>query len=120
MGYIQEGDPASNEVTKCRPIEQRWLIGTTAKYQPILQKVRTYSFITLIATSLSPFFTFSRNEATFQDGRFIAKSDILIRDKLGWQLFEVKSGLNHKQDYLLDLAYTAFVMTRAGKPPILH
>lgn len=56
-------------------------------------------------------------EATFQAGCFIAKADILIRDKLGWQLFEVKSGLNDKQDYLHDLAYTAFVMTRAGKPP---
>jgi predicted RecB family nuclease len=56
-------------------------------------------------------------EATFQVGRFIAKADVLVRGELGWNLIEVKSGINDKQDYVLDLAYTAFVMTQAGQPP---
>ncbi len=56
-------------------------------------------------------------EATFQAGRFIAKVDVLVRGERGWNLIEVKSGINNKQDYVLDLAYTAFVMMQAGKEP---
>ena len=48
-------------------------------------------------------------EATFLVDGYIAKADILKREPSGWHIFEVKSGINDKKEYVDDLAYTAMV-----------
>jgi hypothetical protein len=61
-------------------------------------------------------------EATFLADPFVARADALRRTGNGWDLIEVKSGklpaegekLN--EDYLSDLAYTAFVARHVGLP----
>ncbi len=53
-------------------------------------------------------------EATFIVDGYIAKADILKREASGWRLFEVKSGVNDKKDYIDDFAYTVMVAQRAN------
>lgn len=53
-------------------------------------------------------------EATFCVDRYVAKADILLREKNGWHLLEVKSSINPSQDLIEDLAYTVMVAKRAG------
>jgi hypothetical protein len=53
-------------------------------------------------------------EATFEADGLIAKADILRPVQDGWQVFEVKSGTNDKDDWVQDLAYTVMVARRAG------
>jgi len=53
-------------------------------------------------------------EATARYRSFIAKSDIVIRQNGGWHIVEVKSGVNDKDDYTRDLAYTVMVFTNSG------
>jgi hypothetical protein len=52
-------------------------------------------------------------EATFISNGFVAKADILVRDKNQWNLIEVKSALHDDEsvssEHIDDLAYTAFV-----------
>ncbi|TNF55692.1 DUF2779 domain-containing protein [bacterium] len=55
-------------------------------------------------------------EGTFVHDRLIAKADILIRGKEGWHMIEVKSGLNDREQFLDDMAYTAAVIGRTGIP----
>jgi predicted RecB family nuclease len=55
-------------------------------------------------------------EATFVAGNFVAKADILIRTLRKWHLIEVKAALGESEDHLRDMAYTAFVLSRAGLP----
>jgi hypothetical protein len=53
-------------------------------------------------------------EAAFIAGDYVAKADILLRQKRGWHVLEVKSSLNISQELLEDLAYTVAVASRAG------
>ncbi len=53
-------------------------------------------------------------EGTAQYAGFEARADILIRERIGWRLVEVKSGLEPKDEYFDDVAYTLAVFTRAG------
>ena len=53
-------------------------------------------------------------EATFIVDNYIAKADIVSREPSGWRIFEVKSALNDKKEYVDDLAYTTMVTQRAG------
>ena len=53
-------------------------------------------------------------EATFQNGQFITKADILIRDDSQWKIMEIKSNVNESQELIDDLAYTTFVALQSG------
>jgi len=55
-------------------------------------------------------------EATFINGHFIAKADILVRTGSRWKLIEVKSNVNNSDELVNDIAYTAFVAVDAGLP----
>ena len=60
-------------------------------------------------------------EATVRPGKFVAKADILRREKSGWHVMEVKSSFSDTGaiDALLsDLAYTVMVFRRAGIPVV--
>jgi hypothetical protein len=63
----------------------------------------------MVDTSVSAIF-----EAAFIAGDYIAKADLLLREKRGWHLLEVKSSLNISQELVEDLAYTVMVAKRAG------
>jgi len=56
-------------------------------------------------------------EATFLAGNYIAKADILVRDEGSWELIEVKSSINAKDEFIDDLAYTTLVAQTAGFSP---
>ncbi|MFC2069763.1 DUF2779 domain-containing protein [Chloroflexota bacterium] len=45
---------------------------------------------------------------------FVARADILRRTDRGWHLYEVKSGINDKDEFIDDMAYTAMVISRCG------
>ncbi|WP_287588059.1 DUF2779 domain-containing protein [Candidatus Borrarchaeum sp.] len=49
-------------------------------------------------------------EATFLIDRLVARADILKRNDEGWHLFEVKSSVNDKKDFIDDMAYTTMVI----------
>jgi len=53
-------------------------------------------------------------EGTFSVNNYFTKADVLIRKKVGWQLFEVKSAVNDKAEYIDDMAYTAIVIKLSG------
>ena len=53
-------------------------------------------------------------EGTFLIDGFIAKVDILKRNKNGWHMIEVKSSINDKEEFIDDMAYTAMVTDRCG------
>jgi predicted RecB family nuclease len=53
-------------------------------------------------------------EPAFSVDGFGARADILIKDSDGWNLIEVKSGKESKQEYIDDVAYTAMVLSRSG------
>lgn len=53
-------------------------------------------------------------EATFLVDDYVAKADMLQRERRGWKLIEVKSSVNDKAEFLDDLAYTSLVIDRAG------
>lgn len=53
-------------------------------------------------------------EATFVADGAVARADILRREGDGWNLMEVKSSLNDKDELVDDLAYTVMVATRTG------
>lgn len=53
-------------------------------------------------------------EATFCAGDYVAKTDVLLREKRGWHLLEVKSSINISQELVDDLAYTVMVARQAG------
>lgn len=53
-------------------------------------------------------------EATFCVDGYVAKADVLVREKRGWHLLEVKSSVNPKEQLVDDLAYTTMVALRAG------
>jgi CRISPR/Cas system-associated exonuclease Cas4 (RecB family) len=53
-------------------------------------------------------------EATFLASDYVAKADILIREKEAWDVIEVKSNLNLKDELIADLAYTVKVLSKAG------
>ena len=57
-------------------------------------------------------------EAAFAYDGFAARADVLVKEKAGWRLIEVKSSL-HKDnsfddDHINDLAYTAAILTNSG------
>jgi hypothetical protein len=56
-------------------------------------------------------------EGTFITGNYVAKADILIRNGDSWDLVEVKSGVQQKQDYLEDMAYTTVIARNSGFVP---
>ncbi len=53
-------------------------------------------------------------EGTFLVDGFVARADILKRKGDSWQLFEVKSAVNDREEFIDDLAYTAMVIDRCG------
>ena len=53
-------------------------------------------------------------EAAFLADGCAARADILKRHGNRWHLVEVKSGVNDKDEYIDDLAYTAMVLSRCG------
>jgi hypothetical protein len=56
-------------------------------------------------------------EATFLAGNYIAKADILVRQAGSWELIEVKSSVNAKDELIDDMAYTTMVAQTAGFSP---
>jgi CRISPR/Cas system-associated exonuclease Cas4 (RecB family) len=56
-------------------------------------------------------------EAAFLAGNYIAKADILVREAGGWELIEVKSSINAKDELIDDMAYTKVVAQAAGFSP---
>lgn len=55
-------------------------------------------------------------EATFMIHQGITKADIIRNTPSGLHLYEIKSGLEPKEEYLDDLAYTMMICTQAGLP----
>ena len=53
-------------------------------------------------------------EATFQNGPYITKADMLIRKRRGWKLIEIKSNVNLTEKLIDDLAYTTMIAKRVG------
>lgn len=53
-------------------------------------------------------------EATFCPDGYVAKADIIKRNKIGWHLIEVKSGVNDKSEYIDDIAYTTMIIQKCG------
>lgn len=53
------------------------------------------------------------NGAFFSDG-FSARADVLQRKSKGWQMIEIKSSVNDKEEFIDDIAYTTMVMKLAG------
>jgi len=55
-------------------------------------------------------------EATFGDDEYHCRVDVLQRDsaKSPWNIFEVKSGLDPKPEYVLDLAIQCWILNRVG------
>lgn len=56
-------------------------------------------------------------EGTFITGNYVAKADILIRNGDSWDLVEVKSGVQQKQEYIEDMAYTMTIAKNSGFVP---
>ncbi len=57
-------------------------------------------------------------EATFIDGNYATKADVIQRTDDGWHLYEIKSSVNDKPEHIDDMAYTSFVMERAATKPV--
>jgi len=53
-------------------------------------------------------------EGAFLIDGFVARADILKRGAKGWQLIEVKSSVNDREEFIDDMAYTAMVIKRCG------
>ena len=53
-------------------------------------------------------------EAAFLADNFITRADILKRETTGWKLFETKSSINDRPDFIDDMAYTVMVAQKAG------
>lgn len=53
-------------------------------------------------------------EAAFLAENCVARADILKRQESGWKLFEVKSSVNDKEEFIDDMAYTTMVAQKAG------
>jgi len=53
-------------------------------------------------------------EAAFQYENFISRADILINNSKTWQMYEVKSSLNDKPEYIDDMAYTVLIAKMNG------
>jgi hypothetical protein len=53
-------------------------------------------------------------EGTFLKDNYVARADILRRTEEGWHLYEVKSGINDREEYIDDMTYTAMVLDRCG------
>lgn len=56
-------------------------------------------------------------EGTFITGNYVAKADILIRKGTSWDVVEVKSGLNVKEEHIADMAYTTLIAQKSGFKP---
>ena len=54
-------------------------------------------------------------EGLFIHDAFVTRPDILFREnKKAWNIIEVKSGINLKEEYIQDIAYTAMVLKECG------
>jgi len=53
-------------------------------------------------------------EAAFVADDFIARADVLQKQKTGWKLTEIKSSVNLKPELIDDIAYTTMVLKKAG------
>jgi CRISPR/Cas system-associated exonuclease Cas4 (RecB family) len=53
-------------------------------------------------------------EGAFLIDGFVARADVLRRKDKGWRLVEVKSGVNDREEFIDDMAYTAMVIDRCG------
>ncbi len=55
-------------------------------------------------------------EGAFIVDNFVAKADILKRSGKSWELIEVKSSVNDKEEFTDDMAYTFMVASRCNIP----
>lgn len=53
-------------------------------------------------------------EPTFLIYEGVARADILKRERAGWRIYEVKSSVNDRPEYLDDLAYTVMIARQSG------
>ena len=53
-------------------------------------------------------------EAAFTADDYVAKADMLVRNRKGWHIVEVKSDTNDKPELVDDIGYTAMVVKRTG------
>lgn len=53
-------------------------------------------------------------EGAFATGGLVCRADILKRNDAGWHLIEVKSGVNDREAFIDDMAYTAMVIDSCG------
>jgi len=53
-------------------------------------------------------------EATCVIDDYVTKADILKREGEGWHIFEVKSSVNDKEEFIDDMAYTTMVFNQSG------
>jgi len=53
-------------------------------------------------------------EGAFITDGFVTRADILKREGTGWHLVEVKSGVNDREAFIDDMAYTAMVIDSCG------
>jgi hypothetical protein len=53
-------------------------------------------------------------EGAFIAGGCVARADILSRTMEGWHLYEVKSGVNDRDEFIDDMTYTAAVLGSCG------
>ncbi len=53
-------------------------------------------------------------EGAFLIDGLVTRADILKRKGDSWRVFEVKSGVNDKEEFIDDMAYTAMVIDRSG------
>lgn len=55
-------------------------------------------------------------EAAFQYERFVSRADILINNSGNWHMYEIKSSLNDKSEFIDDMAYTVLIAKLSGFP----
>ena len=53
-------------------------------------------------------------EGAFLYKSFVTRADILLRNKSGWNMIEVKSSINDREEYIHDMAYTTMIMELSG------
>jgi len=54
------------------------------------------------------------HEAAFQYEKFVSRADILINNLENWQMYEVKSSVNDRSEFIDDMAYTVLIAKLSG------
>ncbi|MDD5022234.1 MAG: DUF2779 domain-containing protein [Endomicrobiaceae bacterium] len=55
-------------------------------------------------------------EPVFEYNGFVARADILCRTEEGWHIVEIKSGNKGKRKYIVDMAYSALIISKNLEP----